>query len=435
MSEPREFNSYGARRGNHEVMVRGTFANIRLRNKLLDGVEGGYTAYLPDGEQMTIFDAANRYREQGVPLIVIAGREYGSGSSRDWAAKGSFLLGVRAVIAESFERIHRSTWSRWASCRCSCFRRYQREPGADRPRDLHHRRAQAPRRRVARESRRERRGALVRGARAARLARRRQGLPRRRPVADGDDCSSGMTLISELRAALPKDAVLTEPAELRMYECDGLTGWRAIPRRWSCPAHAGGGSGGRCAPRHAVPFVARGAGTGLSGGALPVAGRRSLSAWPGCNRILEVDVPNRRGRGRARRHQPRGDRGGRRHGLDYAPDPSSQPVCTIGGNVAENAGGAHCLKYGFTTNHVLELEVVLPPAATVERLDRTGRLDLVAAFVGSEGTLGIATEAVIRLLPLPERVETLLAGSPRQRAGGSGLGDHRLGASCRARSR
>ncbi len=106
--EPREFNSYGARRGNHEVMVRGTFANIRLRNKLLDGVEGGYTAYLPDGEQMTIFDAANRYREQGVPLIVIAGREYGSGSSRDWAAKGSFLLGVRAVIAESFERIHRS---------------------------------------------------------------------------------------------------------------------------------------------------------------------------------------------------------------------------------------------------------------------------------------------------------------------------------------
>ena len=91
--EPREFNSYGARRGNHEVMVRGTFANIRLRNKLLDGVEGGYTAYLPDGEQMTIFDAANRYREQGVPLIVIAGREYGSGCSRDWAAKGSFFAG------------------------------------------------------------------------------------------------------------------------------------------------------------------------------------------------------------------------------------------------------------------------------------------------------------------------------------------------------
>ena len=106
--EPREFNSYGARRGNHEVMVRGTFANIRLRNKLLDGVEGGYTAHLPDGEQMTIFDAANRYRTEGVPLVVIAGREYGSGSSRDWAAKGTYLMGVRAVIAESFERIHRT---------------------------------------------------------------------------------------------------------------------------------------------------------------------------------------------------------------------------------------------------------------------------------------------------------------------------------------
>jgi aconitate hydratase len=106
--EPRDFNSYGARRGNHEVMVRGTFANIRLRNNLLNGVEGGYTLHLPDGEQMTIFEASNRYRREGVPLIVIAGREYGSGSSRDWAAKGSALLGVRAVLVESFERIHRS---------------------------------------------------------------------------------------------------------------------------------------------------------------------------------------------------------------------------------------------------------------------------------------------------------------------------------------
>ncbi len=105
--EPRDFNSYGARRGNHEVMVRGTFANIRLRNMLVPGVEGGYTVHLPDGERMTIFDAAERYRSERVPLIVIAGREYGSGSSRDWAAKGTQLLGVRAVIAESFERIHR----------------------------------------------------------------------------------------------------------------------------------------------------------------------------------------------------------------------------------------------------------------------------------------------------------------------------------------
>ncbi len=103
-----DFNSYGSRRGNHEVMVRGTFANIRLRNKLAPGTEGGVTRHLPDGEPMSIFDAAEQYREEGVPLIILAGKEYGSGSSRDWAAKGPKLLGIRAVIAESYERIHRS---------------------------------------------------------------------------------------------------------------------------------------------------------------------------------------------------------------------------------------------------------------------------------------------------------------------------------------
>jgi aconitate hydratase len=105
---PVDFNSYGARRGNHEVMVRGTFANIRLRNQLAPGTEGGVTLHLPDGEPMSIYDAAMRYQKEGVPLIVIAGKEYGAGSSRDWAAKGPLLLGVRAVIAESYERIHRS---------------------------------------------------------------------------------------------------------------------------------------------------------------------------------------------------------------------------------------------------------------------------------------------------------------------------------------
>ncbi len=105
---PADFNSYGARRGNHEVMVRGTFANIRLRNKLAPGTEGGFTTYLPTGEVMTIYDAAMRYQADGTPLIVIAGKEYGNGSSRDWAAKGPYLQGVKAVIAESFERIHRS---------------------------------------------------------------------------------------------------------------------------------------------------------------------------------------------------------------------------------------------------------------------------------------------------------------------------------------
>jgi aconitate hydratase len=106
--QPVDFNSYGARRGNHEVMVRGTFANVRLRNLLVPGVEGGVTRYLPEGKQMSIFDAAMRYRRERTPLIVLAGKEYGSGSSRDWAAKGPMLLGIGAVIAESFERIHRS---------------------------------------------------------------------------------------------------------------------------------------------------------------------------------------------------------------------------------------------------------------------------------------------------------------------------------------
>jgi aconitate hydratase len=106
--KPADFNSYGSRRGNHEVMVRGTFANVRLRNKLAPGTEGGVTRLLPEGEQMSIFDASVKYAERGVPLMILAGKEYGSGSSRDWAAKGPKLLGVRAVIAESFERIHRS---------------------------------------------------------------------------------------------------------------------------------------------------------------------------------------------------------------------------------------------------------------------------------------------------------------------------------------
>jgi aconitate hydratase len=103
-----EFNSYGARRGNHEVMMRGTFANIRIRNEMVPGVEGGVTKHIPTGEQLAIFDAAEQYKAAGTPLIVVAGKEYGTGSSRDWAAKGTALLGVRAVIAESFERIHRS---------------------------------------------------------------------------------------------------------------------------------------------------------------------------------------------------------------------------------------------------------------------------------------------------------------------------------------
>ena len=104
----KDYNQYGARRGNHEVMMRGTFANIRLKNMLAPGTEGGVTVHLPDKKQMSIYDAAMQYQKEGIPLIVVAGKEYGSGSSRDWAAKGPRLLGVRAVIAESYERIHRS---------------------------------------------------------------------------------------------------------------------------------------------------------------------------------------------------------------------------------------------------------------------------------------------------------------------------------------
>jgi aconitate hydratase len=106
--EPRDFNSYGSRRGNDRVMVRGTLANIRIRNHLAAGTEGGVTRHLPNGEVMPIYDAAMKYRDEGVPLVVLAGTEYGTGSSRDWAAKGTYLLGVRAVIAASYERIHRS---------------------------------------------------------------------------------------------------------------------------------------------------------------------------------------------------------------------------------------------------------------------------------------------------------------------------------------
>ena len=106
--EPRDFNSYGSRRGNDRVMHRGTFANIRIRNQLAPGTEGGWTRHQPTGEQMSIYDAGVKYRQEGVPLVVLAGKEYGTGSSRDWAAKGTMLLGVKAVIAASYERIHRS---------------------------------------------------------------------------------------------------------------------------------------------------------------------------------------------------------------------------------------------------------------------------------------------------------------------------------------
>ena len=160
-------------------------------------------------------------------------------------------------------------------------------------------------------------------------------------------------------------------------------------------------------PRHGAPFVARGAGTGLSGGAVPVA-EGIVIGLARMNRVLDVDVPNRRVRVQPGVTNLDVTRAVAAHGLFYAPDPSSQQVCTIGGNVAENSGGAHCLKYGFTSTHVLELLVVLADGEAV-RLGRDDGLDLAGVFVGSEGTLGIATEIVVRVVPRPQRVETLLA--------------------------
>ena len=182
----------------------------------------------------------------------------------------------------------------------------------------------------------------------------------------------------------------------------------------------------RVCAAHGAPFVARGAGTGLSGGAMPIA-EGIVIGLARMNRIVDVDVPNRRARVQPGVPNLEVSRAVARHGLYYAPDPSSQQVCTIGGNIAENSGGAHCLKYGFTTNHVIELEVVLADGSVVT-LERHRPLDLVAGFVGSEGTLGIVTEAVIRLLPLPERVVTMLAGFPSTDDAGEVVSaDHRVG--------
>ena len=217
-----------------------------------------------------------------------------------------------------------------------------------------------------------------------------------------------MTLVAELERAIGADAVISEPAQVRTYECDGLTGHRATPQAVVLPrTTADVQAAVRVCHDRGIPFVARGAGTGLSGGAVPIA-EGIVIGLARMNAILEVDVPNRRVRVQPGVANLDVTRAVASHGLYYAPDPSSQQVCTIGGNVAENSGGAHCLKYGFTTNHVLELELVLADGELV-RIDRAGELDLLGAFVGSEGTLGIATEVVVGVLPRPQRVETLLA--------------------------
>jgi glycolate oxidase len=233
-------------------------------------------------------------------------------------------------------------------------------------------------------------------------------------------------IFQELRAIVGERGLITSPEELRTYECDGLTAFRAVPRAVLLPSSTEQVQAiVRVCHRERIPFVARGAGTGLSGGALPVENGVVISLAR-MNRILEVDLPNARvvvepgvinldvtGRVQAQEYF-------------YAPDPSSQTVCSIGGNVAENSGGAHCLKYGFTTTHVIGLEVVLPDGSLVhlgrKTLDAPG-YDLAGVFVGSEGTLGIATKVILRVVKRPECTQTLLAAFPSTNEAGAAVSD------------
>jgi glycolate oxidase len=215
-----------------------------------------------------------------------------------------------------------------------------------------------------------------------------------------------------LEDAVGAGYVIRDPEQLRVYDCDGLTGWRAQPACVVLPATtAEVGAVVRVCGRDGVPFVARGAGTGLSGGALPVADG-IVVALARMTRVLEIDLASQRVVVQPGVTNLDVTRAVESAGFFYAPDPSSQQVCTIGGNVAENSGGAHCLKNGFTVTHVTGLTVVLPDGETVElggkALDPDGP-DLLGLFVGSEGTLGIATEMTLRVVRAPEAVTTLLA--------------------------
>ena len=232
------------------------------------------------------------------------------------------------------------------------------------------------------------------------------------------------SLVAELQAALGAEHVVTEPEQLRVYECDGLTGHRAVPELVVLPGSTEDVQVVlRACHRERVPFVARGAGTGLSGGATPVAGGVVVSLAR-MNRIVEIDLASQRivvEPGVANLDVTRAVAA---EGFFYAPDPSSQQVCTIGGNVAENSGGAHCLKYGFTTHHVTGLTFVLPDGEVVElggkALDPDGP-DLLGVIVGSEGTLGIATRVTLRIVRTPQCVRTLLAAFHTMDAAGAAV--------------
>jgi len=222
-------------------------------------------------------------------------------------------------------------------------------------------------------------------------------------------------LLDTLSEIVGPECCLTRPEELLPYECDGLTVHGGIPTAITLPQEKGQVARiVRACRRYGVPFVARGAGTGLSGGATPLEGSVIVECSR-MNRILEVHPEDRYAVVQPGLINAELSEAVRPHGLFYAPDPSSQAACTIGGNVAENSGGPHTLKYGTTTNHVLALELVLPNGEIVRLGSPTGfaeGFDLVGAVVGSEGTLGVVTEVTVRLEPLPEAVETLLAVFP-----------------------
>jgi len=230
-------------------------------------------------------------------------------------------------------------------------------------------------------------------------------------------------LVQRLQTGLGADKVLTDRQELRTYECDGLAHYKVtpavvvLPRTTEQVAFVV-----RACVEADVPFVARGSGTGLSGGALPHADG-VLVVTSQMRDILEVDTADQRAVVQPGVINLHVTRAAAPEGYYYAPDPSSQQVCSIGGNVAENSGGAHCLKYGFTTNHVTGVEVVAPDGTVVRlggRAPDPPGYDLLGAFIGSEGTLGIATEVTVRLMRAPESVRTLLAAFPStDEAGGA----------------
>ncbi|WP_433795515.1 FAD-linked oxidase C-terminal domain-containing protein [Actinoplanes sp. CA-252034] len=221
-----------------------------------------------------------------------------------------------------------------------------------------------------------------------------------------------MTLLSRLRSELAPEQLITDRQRLRTYECDGLAHYKVVPAVVVLPRTAAQVAAVvRACAEERVPFVARGSGTGLSGGALPHADG-VLIVTSQLRSILEVRPEDERAVVQPGVINLDVSAASREHGYYYAPDPSSQQICSIGGNVAENSGGAHCLKYGFTTNHVTGLQVVTPDGDLVRlggAAPDTPGYDLLGAFVGSEGTLGVATEVTVKLTRLPETVRTLLA--------------------------